>query len=331
MLCCSFVFCNAEKMALEPGTVKFTVSMIYLICLCSGKKVNDRPIIGVMSQETHGDLGKFGPSVVVASYVKLVESGGARVALVKINQSMDYYIKMFNSINGLIFPGGGQSDILNSGYGKAAKIFFSMAVESNNKGDYFPIWGTCQGLLLLAAIVAGEDISGSVDCVNVAVPLKPTPDFVKSRIFDIKTPDCVLKALTTENSTYNHHKFSVTPKNFTKFGLDKFYRIISVNEGGNGLEFISTLEALDYPIYGIQWHPEKTLFEWNPHKDSAIPHFPNAVAVAQHVVNFLVSEARKSHHRFSSEDEASKYLVYNYQPVYTGNVVSYELCYFLDM
>ncbi|XP_033106633.1 gamma-glutamyl hydrolase-like [Anneissia japonica] len=316
------------------GVVKFTAVITYLVCLCSGQQnLNERPIIGIMSQETHGSLAKFGPSAVAASYVKFVESGGARAVLVKINQPIDYYTKLFNSLNGLLVPGGAQADVLNSGYGKATKIFFDLAVKSSNSGGYFPIWGTCQGHELLASLVAGKDILvGGVKSENVALPLQLTPDFVKSRIFDVtRTPGYVFKALTTENSTYNHHKFAVTPKNFTKFGLDKFFRIISVNKDSNGLEFISTMEAFDHPIYAVQWHPEKNSFEWNPHRDSAIPHSPGALAVAQHVANFLVSEARKSNHRFSSEDEASKYLVYNYQPVYTGDVESYELCYFLDV
>ena len=30
----------------------------------------------------------------------------------------------------------------------------------------------------------------------------------------------------------------------------------------NGLEFISSLEAKEYPFYGTQYHPEKNSFEW---------------------------------------------------------------------
>ncbi|XP_071960632.1 gamma-glutamyl hydrolase-like isoform X2 [Antedon mediterranea] len=289
---------------------------------------------GVMSQETHDSLVKFGPSVVVASYVKYLESGGARVVLVKINQSHDYYIKLFNSLNGLLLPGGDQLDVLASGYGKAAKIFFDMSIEGMKKnGDYFPIWGTCEGHQLLASLAAGKDILISgIDAENLALPLELTSDFVESRIFDVLTTSgFVFKAMTTENSTYNAHHFGVTMKNLTTFGIDKFFRVTSVNKDRKGVEFISTMEAFEYPIYGVQWHPEKNIFEWNPHADSAIPHSTAAVSVAQHTANFFVREARKSTHKFSSEDEASKYLVYNNQAVYIADAASFEQGYFLDV
>jgi gamma-glutamyl hydrolase len=34
--------------------------------------------------------------------------------------------------------------------------------------------------------------------------------------------------------------------------------------------YISTIEAKQYPILGLQWHPEKNSFEWTKHKH--IPH-----------------------------------------------------------
>jgi hypothetical protein len=34
--------------------------------------------------------------------------------------------------------------------------------------------------------------------------------------------------------------------------------------------YISTVEAKEYPILGLQWHPEKNSFEWTKHKN--IPH-----------------------------------------------------------
>jgi hypothetical protein len=30
-----------------------------------------------------------------------------------------------------------------------------------------------------------------------------------------------------------------------------------------GVEFVSTMEAYNYPIYITQWHPEKVQFEWD--------------------------------------------------------------------
>ena len=37
--------------------------------------------------------------------------------------------------------------------------------------------------------------------------------------------------------------------------LTAFYNVLSVNKDRNGKEFVSTIEAKKYPIYGSQWHP----------------------------------------------------------------------------
>ena len=45
------------------------------------------------------------------------------------------------------------------------------------------------------------------------------------------------------------------------------------------------------PIYGVQFHPEKTSFEWGEkEKISAIPHWRDAVRAAQYLANFFVDE-----------------------------------------
>lgn len=43
-----------------------------------------------------------------------------------------------------------------------------------------------------------------------------------------------------------------------------------------------------YPVYGVQWHPEKSPYEWGPLK--GISHAPNAVKTAFYLAEFLVSE-----------------------------------------
>ena len=82
-------------------------------------KRNERPIVGILAQDI--DTTKLTSmknsnykSYIAASYVKFVESGGARVVPVLINQPEEYYRMIFNSINGLLIPGGAV-DFDNSG------------------------------------------------------------------------------------------------------------------------------------------------------------------------------------------------------------------------
>ena len=84
----------------------------------------------------------------------------------------------------------------------------------------------------------------------------------------------------------------------------------------------------DYPIYATQWHPEKNNFEWIESKD--IPHSKAATEVGDYFANFFVNEARKSQHRFDSKEKEDKYLIYRYNPVYTGDRKKFEQCYYFD-
>ena len=50
------------------------------------------------------------------------------------------------------------------------------------------------------------------------------------------------------NSTINFHNWCLSPTNFSYFEMDKFWDVLATNQDYNGFEFISLLEAKDYPI-----------------------------------------------------------------------------------
>jgi len=103
-------------------------------------------------------------------------------------------------------------------------------------------------------------------------------------------------------------------KNFLKHPLlSKFFKLTSVSQDSNGTEFIASIEGRKFPIYGVQYHPEKNAFEW--HTDISINHQPEAVEVSQHLANFFVNEARKSNHSFTDANLERNSLIYNYNPL----------------
>ena len=73
--------------------------------------LNNRPIIGILAQECqpHFPVEICSTSYIAASYVKYIESAGARVVPVLINQPEEYYRIIFNSTNGILMPGGVRS------------------------------------------------------------------------------------------------------------------------------------------------------------------------------------------------------------------------------
>ncbi|XP_063779852.1 gamma-glutamyl hydrolase [Pseudophryne corroboree] len=287
--------------------------------------LNDRPVIGVLAQETHfHNLLPLGRSYIAASYVKTLESAGARVYPIRINLSESEYVKIFNSINGILLPGG-DVDLLFSEYARVSKIFYNLAIAAYGHGDYFPIWGTCLGFEQLTVLTSGELLLTLTDTDDISLPLNFTADAFSSKLFR-NIPRPLYKALSNMPITANFHFWSLSMQNFTENDkLRNFYHVLSTNSDGT-LEFISTFEARNYPIYGVQWHPEKNPFEWK--KTADISHTAEAVYAAYYMAEFFVKEAKKSQHQFSEEEEKEHPLIYNYCPLYTGNISVFEQMYF---
>ncbi|XP_059424812.1 gamma-glutamyl hydrolase-like [Carassius carassius] len=248
------------------------------------RSLNDRPIIGILAQENlEDDPHAQGSSYIAASYVRHLESAGARVVPIHINRTEEEYEKLFNAINGLLLPGG-NVDIDKSQFTRVAKNELAIKVSANDVSDYFPIWGTCQGFQQLTVLTSNKNLLTLTDTKAVALPLTFSPAW-----------HCYC------NSVRANHK--------------RFYRVLTTNTDGKK-ELISTMEAYQYPFYAVQWHPEKSPFEWIE-KDGMV-HTLSAIKAAFYTAHFFVSEAMKNHHRFSSQSEEEKSLIYNYQPVFKG-------------
>ncbi|XP_060789230.1 gamma-glutamyl hydrolase-like [Neoarius graeffei] len=298
--------------------------IISFVVVSEGNKINDCPIIGVLAQDVHCPSPERN-AYIAASYVKYLESAGARVVPVMINRTEDEYTVLFRSINGILFPGGGAS-IFSSGYAKAAGIFYRLALEANSKGDYFPVWGTCLGFEQLTLLTSGKSLLSRTNTSGVALPLNFTKEVKDSRMFK-DFPEDLMTSLANEPLTENSHHWSVSTEKFNgNEKLKKFYQILSTNTDGQ-TEFVSTVEAYDFPIYGTQWHPEKNAFEWT---QVYIPHSAAAVRTMFYMSYFFVNEARKSLHKFPSQKEEQNALIYNYQPTYTGTNSSFEQIYYFN-
>uniref|UniRef100_A0AAY5L0S0 folate gamma-glutamyl hydrolase n=1 Tax=Esox lucius TaxID=8010 RepID=A0AAY5L0S0_ESOLU len=300
-----------------------TVAVLAVLaaCLCGvplpveSSHLNYRPIIGVLAQENIvGDIHAQGSSYIAASYVKYLESAGARVAPIRTNRTDEEYEKIFNSINGLLLPGG-DVDLQTSQYSRLSKIFYDLAIKANDAFDYFPIWGTCQGLQQMTVLTSSRNLLTLTDTRAVALPLIFTPASQNSRLFKAFPKD-LLQSLSEENITANFHSWSLSLQNYSRNAkLKRFYKVLTTNTDGKR-EFISTMEANRYPFYAVQWHPEKSPFEWVD--KSGMVHSAASVRASFYTAHFFVSEAMKNHHKFSSAHEEEKALIYNYSPVFRG-------------
>ncbi|CAM6036511.1 unnamed protein product [Sphagnum compactum] len=282
---------------------------------------NSRPLIGILSQPSCGETETEADwtsnrSCIAASYVKFVESAGARAVPLLYNEPEDTLIKKFAAINGILFPGGATSLDDNPFYQTAEKLF-KMVTKANDNGDYFPLYGACLGFQLLTVIVSqNHSILGKFEATHKPAPLLLVGDWVKDQSIFQWVPLGVVDKLSKQPLAMENHHQGVSPQTwFSNELLTDFFRVLTTTQDNNGKMYISTVESQRYPILGVQWHPEKHAFEWG---DDMIPHSVDAVQLTQAVANYFISEARKSQHKPISDEEERELMMYNYKPFYSN-------------
>lgn len=285
------------------------------------------PVIGILTTSESGDCPTFeqrsntsqGHGCFTAFYVKWVEMAGGRVVPIYYDSTQSELDSAFDHVNGILFTGGGLDLVPTNAYYKTALYLFQKVVKANDDGDKVPLWGTCMGSQLLAILAAADSsvlTTNAFDSENLALALDYTEQASSSRLMNPSQRE--VQWMGKENITANLHHDGLEPRvwnNNTK--LTSFYRILSTNRDRKGREFISSYEAIDYPIYAVQFHPERPTFEWSVEQD--LSHSSHAIKSSQYMADFFIDEARKNTHQFPSLQQQNQELIYNYKPIYTGS------------
>eukprot|EP01132_Coremiostelium_polycephalum_P008584 gene8584-10562_t len=298
-----------------------------MFLVVNSTNINDRPIIGIFSQPTSGKKSVYGPQYIAASYVKFIESGGARVIPILYDSPINVLEEQLNSINGILLPGGGLYYDQEPEYVKALQFVWELSLSFNKKGDYFPIWGTCFGMEEIIIMTTGNfSILSHYDPQPFTAPLNFTQEAQKSRLFGT-APGIVIDSFSTLPITANAHQWALDPMIFLQTeALYSSFNVLSYNYDLNGKLFISTIESKDYPIYGVQWHPEKPIFEWK-NTINTVSHSFEGIIANQYTSNFFVNECRKNFNNFTDKNLEQNSLIYNFNPIMTFNISTFEQCY----
>lgn len=70
---------------------------------------------------------------------------------------------------------------------------------------------------------------------------------------------------------YFNHNWAVSLETYnTNSYLKNFWNLVSTATSPQNERFVASVEAKKYPFYGVQFHPEKNLFEWKVFADRSL-------------------------------------------------------------
>ena len=315
------------------------------------------PIIGILSVPNYkqypGDpAGVFPPPLghdvyscfVPAGYVKLVESGMGRAAILPCDGPWDEFESMVSSVNGFMFSGmftDYQSDEDRSitPYGQRGKHIIDHVFERNEAGETIPLFAECKGFNMLAFFVSGvaywkELIRDDIVATNWPAPIvfNEARDYINTQTYATASKTGAAPLLTKGNNLMNRHPYGILPLNYSRNAnlTARFGPYLATTFDQLGVEFVSFVESSQgFPIYGAATHPEKVLFEWNPRILS--PH-TNSSAVANNWFGILLTDPARYNTR-SFPDPESELATLSYSKIilptweYFGG--EFRQCYFL--
>jgi len=288
--------------------------------LDSQSDLTDRPIIGLLTMPSdftdrfpRASYSDFG-----AAYVKFLEASGNRVVPILYDYDEETLRKLFNSVNGLLFPGGDASLWVNetamtglSNLTLTVKKLLKWAVEANEQGDYFPVWGTCLGF---ESIVISFSENTTLDTFNDA-DRTHNLTFLNNDSYLFRNLPENLK-IYTENQApvFLWHSYGKSYDAFLKEEkLQANFKINTISNDTVNKVYVSSIEHLKYPIFATQFHPEVTIFQYGPYVNAKRDE--ENIQFSQYLTNFINEQARKNGHKFESQEEENKFLIYNYSPI----------------
>lgn len=276
-----------------------------------------QPVIGIVTHPGDGATGRIrnssDTSNIPASYVKFVESAGARVIPLIYNEPWDIISQKLELVNGVLFTGGWAKTGL---YFETIKRVFEVTLARNDAGDHFPLFAICLGFELISMIISQDhSICEHFEARNQASTLQfVNISDIQGSVFE-RFPLELLNKLNTDCLVMQNHREGLSPRKLQdNEALSSFFKILTTCTDETNKVYISTAQAYQYPVTCFQWHPEKNVFEWG---SSLIPHSDDAVRVTQIISNYFISEARKSLKRAPAQSVRDN-LIYNYIPIYGG-------------
>lgn len=248
----------------------------------------------------------------MASYIYALESAGARTVPLIFDGDLETELAKIDKLNGVFYCGGsGTGD-----YDVFGKKVFEKVKSLNDQGVYLPVWGTCLGFEDLAMFVSddADKVLSDFNADDENYTLEFLVDPKNTKLFKPLQDDT--RVFEKLSITYNHHSFGVSPDTFkTDKGLSDMFIPTSISYDNDGVPFVASMEAKDYPFFGTQFHPEKAQFIFYP--KTKIDHSPSSIFYNRYFADFFINQCKLNNQTFGSFETEQTLITENYDRVVT--------------
>jgi gamma-glutamyl-gamma-aminobutyrate hydrolase PuuD len=274
---------------------------IHLTITLSSSNNTNFPIIAILSFPIPSNkTEQITKSTIWGGYIRWLEQSGSLIIPIHPWYNTTEIDSILNITNGIVFIGGKRTVHINYQYEQTMLYIFNKVVSFNQNGNYYPLFAICFGYQTLPVFIALNDtLIQDTNCVKKYIKVNLTSYANRSKLlsnFSQKEIDI----LSHTNSTYQLHVKGILKERYQMFpNVSDFYEVISYGTDDNGNVFINAIESKDYPIYGIQYHPEVIPFS---RREGFNENTKNALIISQLHSLFFISEAYKNKNKIEYEE-----------------------------
>ncbi|KAB5534539.1 hypothetical protein DKX38_017625 [Salix brachista] len=270
-----FLMSLSKESTLARTATATTSSPSIPSCSAPDVKLNYRPVIGILSHPGDGASGRLNnatnASYIAASYVKFVESAGARVIPLIYNEPREILFEKRNLVNGVLFTGGWAK---TGFYYDTVKAIFKEALAKNDAGFHFPVYAICLGFEILTMIISEDNqiletfnASDQASTLHFMNNINIEGTVFRSKIILLTVPSMLSHA----KSSCEFRKlvvpldfgcmYGISPQRFQENEyLSSFFEILTTSTADDNQVYVSTVQGCSYPVTAFQWHPEVLLY-----------------------------------------------------------------------
>ena len=277
-----------------------------------------QPVIGIVAASIPEDSDDPNEAVVYLTYSKWAINSGSKVIPILPWYSHDKIDKILLKVNGIIWQGGMRNLRVGGHFENLNNYIFNKVKEINDEKNHLPMFLICQGFELLHILIVNDtSILSKFKAMKYYIPMETNENTYNSKMYK-KFTEKDFDTFTKKNSTVHFHDYGFEPYLYKKHKiLDNFFSINSYGLDRDGKKYIGSVEAKNYPIYAVQYHPEKVRYERKINPNNIV-NSEEAFEMSKKLADFFIEEAKKNVHRASIDDLREMLIIdtVNVEPIF---------------